>query len=149
MAFWKKLNYSLRYRKNNCDLCIFFMFALSSLAIRNRGKVSLFHPLHIILIFSWNDWTFIKWRWETSSSHYWDASDKVSNEKKHEKGSIGVLQTPWSKWKFCAMLNPEQAKILRQEIKQIKENTKNLILQETKPYSARTHANKKYWYGTV
>ena len=47
------------------------------------------------------------------------------------------------------MLNPEQAKIFKQEIKQIKESAKNLISCKAKPYFARTHVNKKYKYGTI
>ena len=47
------------------------------------------------------------------------------------------------------MLNPDQAKILKQEIKRIKKITKNLILHKARPYFARMHANKKYLYGTV
>ena len=47
------------------------------------------------------------------------------------------------------MLNPGQAKILKQEIKQIKKIAKNLILRKAKPYFACTHATKKCLYGTV
>ena len=47
------------------------------------------------------------------------------------------------------MLNPDQAKILKQEMKRIKKIAKNLILRKAKAYFARTHANKKYLYSTV